>query len=64
MTEDDDDPLLAIWAREFELPTTYRPEEQTDYEEVDENVDSTSGLSDDDILQAVRVEKEETVTRK
>lgn len=58
--EDDDDDLpLAVWARQIELPTVYEPEELQNYETVDEAVATTAGVSDDDILNAVRVNDED-----
>ncbi|XP_025832024.1 tigger transposable element-derived protein 4-like [Agrilus planipennis] len=54
-TEDEDDLSLVIWAQQLELPTTYTPEELQDYENIDETVATAAGVSDEDILNAVRV---------
>lgn len=56
-TEDEDDLPLAVWARHFELPITYGPEELQDFDDVDDTVATTAGVSDEDILNAVRVEE-------
>lgn len=58
-TENDDDLPLAVWAQQFELPTTYAPEELKDFENIDEAVATTAGVSDEDILNAVRVDEDE-----
>ncbi|CAH0730481.1 unnamed protein product, partial [Brenthis ino] len=54
-TEDEDDLPLVIWARQLELPTAYTPEELQDYENIDETVATAAGVSDENILNAVRV---------
>lgn len=58
-TEDEDDLPLAVWVQQFELPTTFLPEELHDFENVDETVAVTAGVSDEDILRGVRADEEE-----
>lgn len=58
-TEDDDELPLAVWARQFELPSTYASEELQDFENIDDTVATTAGVSDEDILNAVRVDEDE-----
>lgn len=43
-TEDDDEWPLAVWARQFELPTTYASQALQDFENIDETVATTASF--------------------
>ncbi|XP_063233630.1 jerky protein homolog-like [Bacillus rossius redtenbacheri] len=56
--DDEDDLPLAVWVQQLELPTTFSEEELLDFENIDGQVATAAGVTDEDILNSVRVDED------
>lgn len=57
--DDEDDLPLAVWVQQLELPTAFSEEELLDFENIDGQVATAAGVSDEDsILNSVRADED------